>query len=121
MTNEKFNNLFDLLVTQMRSTLTTKSNEYVRGDDKLHNFKRAAQIDDVHPLEALRGMSLKHRTSVSDICKDVVKGTLPTRELLLEKTVDTINYEILQYALILEQIEASSPKVTPLQTRRKHK
>jgi len=108
MTNEQFNKVFDTLVSQMRNTLTTKGTEYIRGNDKLHNFKRAAQIDDIHPLEALRGMSLKHRTSLSDIAKDITKhDKLPTRELLLEKTIDNLNYAVLEYALILEQIETS--------------
>ena len=81
-----------------------KSAEYARGGDKLHNFKRAAQVAGNSPEEALLGMALKHYVSILDIVDDAVAGKKDAPpEVLREKFGDWINYMLLLMALLLER------------------
>jgi len=77
-----------------------KNEEYSRNNDKLHNFKRTALIEDLTPEMALLGMMTKHLVSIIDICQD---SELPEKALLAEKVTDTVNYLILLEAIIEEQ------------------
>ncbi len=81
-----------------------KHEEYTRGDDKLHNFKRAADTKQTTPEDALLGMMNKHIVSVYDMVDDL---TLLGREHPLkswdEKIGDAINYLKLLRALIEER------------------
>jgi hypothetical protein len=87
--------------------MCTKSSEYARGDDKLHNFKSAAKEDNITPIEALRGMDLKHRTSIRDMLDDYAtkKGSeiKYPKKVWMEKVTDHINYCLLLLALIKER------------------
>lgn len=104
ITIERFDKLVDYIVEkQIKAVMCAKSAEYARGSDKLHNFKRAAEIDRISPEEALRGMHLKHRCSISDMLDDLMVGKHHPRELWEEKFGDTINYYILLYALLVER------------------
>lgn len=95
--------------------MCSKSAEYARGDDKLYNFKRAAEMDKITPIEALRGMHLKHRVSVQDMLDDLrvsddsAFGTKQaeqhSQELWQEKLGDTINYFFLLWALLAEKYD----------------
>jgi len=107
MTIEKFNELVNYIVEKkIKAVMCQKSSEYARGGDKLYNFKRSAEMDGISPIEALRGMDLKHRTSISDMLDDCLDGTQPhSRELWEEKLTDHINYTILLWALLAEQRE----------------
>jgi hypothetical protein len=103
MTIDKFNELVDYIFEErVKRVMCSKSAEYARGKDKLHNFKRAAAIDGITPLEALRGMHLKHRTSISDMLDDLMKDLHHDRGLWEEKLTDTVNYYMLMWALISE-------------------
>jgi len=104
MTVEQFNILVDTLIdTRIKGVMCKKLAEYARGGDKLHNFKRAAEIDGISPEEALRGMHLKHRCSISDMLNDLEQGVHHDQALWDEKFGDTINYYILLYALLTER------------------
>ena len=104
MTFETFNSLVDYIVEErIKHIMCSKSTEYARGDNKLYNFFRSAEIDGITPLEALRGMDLKHRTSISDMLDDLNKGKVFTQSLWEEKLTDHINYTILQWATLAEQ------------------
>lgn len=103
MTIDKFNELVNYIVEErVKKVMCAKSTEYARGNDKLYNFKRSAEIDGITPVEALRGMDLKHRTSISDMLDDLNKGKKFSRELWEEKLTDHINYQILLWAVIAE-------------------
>ena len=81
-----------------------KNEEYSRNNDKLHNFKKAALIEDLTPEMALLGMMTKHLVSIIDICQDSnVYQELPDKALLAEKITDTVNYLVLLEAIIEEQ------------------
>ena len=100
-----FNKLTHKLLNICINTLIYKGKEYSKDSDKLYNFKRAGAMLDQHPAQALRGMKAKHDISLLDIIDQVAEGKLPTRELLDEKIKDSINYLILLYAIIIEEIE----------------
>ena len=103
MNQETFNSVLDRRITLCREVLSGKSKEYARDEDKLHNFKRAALLENCTPEKALRGMFTKHIISVYDIIDDIEKGTIPTQHLLDEKIGDSINYLILLEALVNER------------------
>lgn len=105
MNQKEFDELLNVRMAKARHVLSVKSAEYVRGDDKLHNFKRAARADDVTPERALHGMLLKHYISYLDMLDDLEQGKLPSVETVEEKFGDIINYFILQEALIKERIQ----------------
>ncbi|KKL68834.1 hypothetical protein LCGC14_2121060, partial [marine sediment metagenome] len=88
-----------------------KSAEYARGGDKLYNFYRAAVIDNISPIEALRGMHLKHRTSILDMLDDLEQGKGHTQELWSEKLADSINYHFLLWALLAERYGWDMPPI----------
>ena len=100
---QTFNKLVDYLIEEkIKKVLCSKSEEYSRGEDKLYNFKRSAEVDGVTPVEALRGMDLKHRTSISDMLDDLNTGKKFPKKLWEEKIIDHINYMLLLYALLEE-------------------
>lgn len=106
MTQEDFDVLVEYIFNdKIKAVLCNKSAEYAKGNDKLYNFKRSGEIDKVHPLTALRGMDLKHRTSIYDIFEGYVNGKKYSRELIEEKWIDHINYMILSLAIIAEEEE----------------
>ena len=105
MTIDDFNTLVNNRVASCRGKLFGNKNiEYTRNNDKLHNFKVAARMDNETPERALWGMWKKHIVSVKDIIDDL-PGALPTEELLTEKIDDMINYCLLLEALITERRE----------------
>ena len=85
MTHDKFQIVLENTFESCRQVLGTKSAEYARGKDKLHNFKRAAAILGNSPEKALLGMKVKHTTSILDLIDDLDIGKLPSVELLNEK------------------------------------
>ena len=106
MTITDFNKLVDYIVEErIKKVMCSKSAEYSRGNDKLYNFKRSAEVDGITPIEALRGMDLKHRTSISDMLDDLndPEHIDYTKKLWEEKLTDHINYMILLWALLAEQ------------------
>lgn len=84
-----------------------KHKEYSRNNDKLHNFKQAANmVGNITPETALIGMMRKHIVSVFDMVDDLeLYQELPTNKFLTEKITDSINYLVLLEALITERLE----------------
>ena len=78
-----------------------KADEYAT-DDRLHNFKVAAELQNCTPIKALAGMMCKHTVSVYDLVNDVENGKTVPIELWNEKIGDSINYLLLLTALIEE-------------------
>ena len=101
---------FDMLVQKTLNhaleTLLSKEREYAT-DDRLHNFKVAAQVQDKTPIQALAGMMAKHTVSIYDMCED---GNYPLR-ILDEKIGDHINYLLLLRALVQERAAAEETNV----------
>lgn len=102
MDTEQFMKIARNRLIRCEYVLQPKGEEYSRGDDRLHNFKGAAEITGETPEEALEGMWLKHVQSVRDIIQDL--PNLPDEKTMDEKFVDAINYIILLEALIRERM-----------------
>jgi hypothetical protein len=104
MKQEDFNKAFADIMQKCEVMLCAKNAEYARGDDKLHNFKKAAPLAPGRNQEAaLAGMMLKHTVSVYDMVDDIGKGNHADISKWEEKVVDHINYLILLYAMIVER------------------
>lgn len=99
MTAELFNKVCNDQVNHCLEVLGVKANEYAT-EDRLHNFKNAAAIQNCDPKEALAGMMAKHTISVYDMCKS---GKDYPIDLWEEKITDHINYLLLLRALIVEK------------------
>lgn len=102
--NKSADNYIRDIVDHCKHTLTVKAKEYVRNDDRMHNFNKASLKKNISREQAIDGMRLKHEISIDDIREDVSKGNLPSKELLLEKFGDIINYYILEYMSIRQKI-----------------
>ena len=94
-----------------RSThvLGNKAKEYAPGEDRLSNFKKAANLQGLAPEQALFGMLAKHLVSLAEMV-----GVLPNEAHPLpvnphpesmweEKLTDSINYLFLLEALVRER------------------
>ena len=104
MKHADFENYLNYLIdTHIKGKMCSKSKEYARGDDKLYNFKKSAQQDGITPAEALRGMDLKHRTSITDMLDDLLKDVTHPQEMWEEKITDHVNYMFLLLALLAEE------------------
>lgn len=102
MTNEAFNKMLKETLKACEDTLSAKSEDYSRGGDKLHNFRRAAQVGETTPAKALLGMKLKHDISILDIVDDLEYAKVHHEDYIQEKFGDAINYLILLKAIVLE-------------------
>lgn len=103
MNQTDFHDFLENQLADMRNVLDSKSADYSTGEDKLYNFKLAAKIDGISPIEALRGMLLKHSASIRQGLDELKDNKSPrTWDWWIEKGIDLINYHILLLALIKE-------------------
>jgi hypothetical protein len=101
MKDERFRELVVTRLNVIQGTLASKAKEYA-SEDRLYNFKRAAEMSRTTPIEALKGMMLKHLVSVFDLMEGKLENTA---YLVNEKVGDAINYLILLEALLEEKRE----------------
>lgn len=101
MTSETFNQLIVERIDQCTNVLIKKAEEYAT-EDRMHNFKVAAEMQGCTPVKALAGMMAKHTVSIYDLVNDVEKGKDIPLELWDEKIGDHINYLLLLHALLRE-------------------
>lgn len=83
--------------------LREKREEYERKNDRLHNFKVAARMDNETPEQALWGMYKKHIVSMIDMIHDTVFGTVPSEAMMNAKMNDLHNYLYLLEGLLEER------------------
>lgn len=103
MTQDKFVKVINKEIEYCRTLLTSKGVEYAKDNaDRLHAFKRAAALEGTSPEAALFGMYAKHLVSVAMMCND---DTAYPEEVWKEKITDSINYNLLLYALVMEETE----------------
>lgn len=98
MKTEQFNTIIAEQIQRCTDTLIVKAKEYAT-EDRLHNFKVAAELEGIAPIAALAGMMAKHTVSVYDMCNS---GAEYPVELWNEKIGDSINYLLLLSALVRE-------------------
>ena len=106
MKADEFNIIVEDQFSECRATLCRKAEEYATGADRLHNFKRAAALEQTTQEKAVVGMWSKHLVSVLDIA-DTAHVNLPDMALLDEKITDLINYAVLLKASIVERVRAA--------------
>ncbi len=104
MKTDKFNSVLEKTISKCVDTLCAKANEYAT-EDRLHNFKVAAELQNCTPITALAGMMAKHTVSIYDLIQRQEKGFEVSREMWDEKIGDSINYLILLTALVEEKQE----------------
>lgn len=104
MKSEKFETVLNDTLKRCIDLLGVKSNEYAT-EDRLHNFKVAAEIQNCTPIKALVGMMAKHTVSVYDLVQKHDGGFPISKEMWNEKIGDSINYLLLLSALVEEDFE----------------
>ena len=101
MNNEEFMDILNTRLGKIREVLGEKAKEYVRNNDRLHNFNLGSQLSgEIREKVLWDGYALKHLVSVYDIIDDMENGYIPTKEHVDEKVGDLINYLILLEACI---------------------
>jgi hypothetical protein len=98
MTQEKFNEIIVEQLTNCEKVLCNKAREYAT-EDRLHNFKVAAELQGLTPRQALAGMMAKHTVSVYDMCMAECEFSPSMWD---EKITDHINYLLLLKAVVAE-------------------
>jgi len=104
MTSEEFNTLTKAQLKRCEDVLCIKADEYAT-DDRLHNFKQAALLQEVTSATALKGMMCKHTISVYDMIKGLEEGKEYPLALWNEKITDSMNYLLLLWAIVNEDKE----------------
>lgn len=104
MKTERFVSILNERLNKCVDVLGVKANEYAT-EDRLHNFKVAAELQNCTPITALAGMMAKHTVSVYDLIQKQEQGYAVTREMWDEKIGDSINYLILLSALVQEKFD----------------
>lgn len=110
MNSAQFDELVKARCEKIVNTLSVKAKEYVRGEDRLHNFNRGAEISGISRERVLHGFMLKHFISYLDILDDIDKGKAPSDDLIDEKIGDIINYFILLEASVKDKNAAINQK-----------
>lgn len=106
MNTDYFNSVIEYQIERCKEILIDKAKEYAT-EDRLHNFKCAAGMQECDPKEALAGMMAKHTISVYDMCRDKKVHPLSLWE---EKITDHINYLLLLKAVVTEECVKSAKK-----------
>ena len=105
MTENRFEQVVDETLNQIKSTLIEKGREYRRNNNPFHNFEQGSRITGLIREKVLDGMLLKHEISIADITNDLTEGKLPKIETIEEKFGDNLIYLILKKASIIDKIE----------------
>lgn len=103
MLQAEFEQILEVRIAEIRRVLGLKASEYVRNDDRLSNFKRAAAMLQTSPEAALMGMLSKHLVSIMDMVDDISVEIGHGKEMWNEKIGDAINYLVLLDALLQER------------------
>lgn len=104
MDTKRFDEIIKKRIDLCKAVLCNKAEEYAT-EDRLHNFKVAAELQGCTPITALAGMMSKHTVSVYDLIQKQEKGEVVTREMWDEKIGDSLNYLLLLDALIQERFD----------------
>lgn len=104
MKNEDFNLIIKERINKVQDLLIKKSEEYVRGNDRFHNFTVGANLTGETKEKVLWGFLIKHIVSVQDIINDINNTKkIPRKEIVSEKIGDCLTYLLILEALIEER------------------
>lgn len=107
MQTEQFEKIIESQIERCRNTLVTKAVEYAT-EDRLHNFRVAAELAGTTPRQALAGMMAKHTVSIYDMCNSTEDYS---EEMWNEKIGDHLNYLLLLRAVVEAEFFTSPPQV----------
>jgi len=105
MQEQRFNEVVDQTLNEIRETLIVKAKEYRRNNNVFHNFDEGSKRSGLIREKVLDGMLLKHEISIADMTNDLTEGKLPKIETVNEKFGDNLIYLILKKASIIDRIE----------------
>jgi len=107
MTPERFQEVVEEQLDNIRNTLVIKAKEYSRNNDPLHNFNVGTKqsVTGETREEVIWGMARKHWISIQDIRADIKAGKLPSKATLDEKFGDMLVYLLIEKASIINKIE----------------
>ena len=100
MDTNSFNDILEEQIDTCRNMLIGKAKEYAT-NDRLHNFKVAADLQKITTRQALAGMMAKHTVSIYDMCHDDASFDM---EIWDEKITDHLNYLLLLKAVVHEEL-----------------
>jgi hypothetical protein len=104
MTEEKFNQIINDTLDEIKQTLTAKGVEYRRNSNVFHNFEQGSKRSGLSREKVLDGFLLKHEISIADMTNDLEKGIIPKIETVNEKFGDNIIYLLIKKAMIIDRI-----------------
>lgn len=105
MTENRFDEIVDETLNEIRETLIIKGKEYRRDNNVFHNFEEGSKRTGLIREKVLDGFLLKHEISIADMTNDLAEGKLPKIETVEEKFGDNLIYLILKKASIIDKIE----------------
>ena len=108
MNTQRFNEVVAEQIKRSTDVLCSKAKEYAT-EDRLHNFKVAAEIIHGTQIQALMGMMSKHTVSIYDMCQHRDPNDF-TMDMWNEKITDSINYLLLMKAIVVEEAEIKREK-----------
>lgn len=112
MTEERFEQIVDETLNQIKETLIVKGKEYRRNNNPFHNFDEGSKRSGLIREKVLDGMLLKHEISIADMTNDLAEGILPKIETIKEKFGDNLIYLILKKASIIDKIEEYEEEIS---------
>lgn len=100
MNHADFQKVFEDMVAHCEEVLGAKNKEYASDEDKLHNFKIAADLEGVTVPQACGGMMVKHIVSIYDM---IGSNKTFTMDQWNEKIGDALNYLFLLKAILVAE------------------
>jgi hypothetical protein len=88
----------DEVLDVMEDILTKKGNDYA-GSDRLSNFKRAAELSGLKPLEVCLSAI---GTKIARLEQLFASGKPPENESIIDSIIDLCNYAFLLYCIVIE-------------------
>lgn len=111
MDSNQFESHYAYQIAKEEETLLVKAREYVRLDDRFYNFRRAADMLQTVPEDALIGMMSKHWVSILTCVADIVgNASKVDYSKLHESITDSRNYLMLLDAMITEREQKEMQK-----------
>ena len=103
MNNSDFNVVLENAITDLEETLFIKGSEYSHTQDRLKNFKDAADFNGIEPEQALWLFVTKHIIALKDFVWQIDDNRI-TKNQWAEKLGDIRAYMVLLEALVEERI-----------------